>query len=92
MLVTEALVLLEIRRVVERELALPTEVKTTDRLVDDLGLDSLTLTTLAVELEDRFQILLSDDAAARIQTVGELVRMVVDRSAQAATARLEAAS
>jgi acyl carrier protein len=92
MMVTEALVLLEIRRVVERELTLPKEVKTSDRLVDDLGLDSLTLTTLAVELEDRFQILLSDDVAARIVTVGELVDLVIERARAAAAAHREAAS
>jgi acyl carrier protein len=76
---SEAVVLSEIRRVVERELALPRVVEGTDRLVDDLGLDSLTMTTLAVELEDRFQIILSDSEAARVQTVAELVRCVVER-------------
>ena len=50
MIVSEALVMLEIRRVVERELAMPREIQPTDRLGDDRGLDSLTLTTLAVEL------------------------------------------
>ena len=79
MIVSEALVMLEIRRVVERELALPREIQPTDKLVDDLGLDSLTLTTLAVELEDRFQIILSDEEATRIQTVAELARCVTMR-------------
>jgi acyl carrier protein len=83
-MVTEALVLLEIRRVVEREVSLLREVHFTDRLVDDLGLDSLTLTTLAVELEDRFRIILSDEEAAKVRTVGELVQMVVDRASHAA--------
>ncbi len=79
MIVSEALVMLEIRRVVERELAMPREIQPTDRLVDDLGLDSLTLTTLAVELEDRFQVILSDEDATRIQTVAELARCVTAR-------------
>jgi acyl carrier protein len=78
-MVSESMVMDEIRRVVERELSLPREVQPTDRLVDDLGLDSLTLTTLAVELEDRFQIILSDDEAARVETVGELTRLVASR-------------
>jgi acyl carrier protein len=76
---SEEVVLAEIRRVVERELALPHVVEGTHRLVDDLGLDSLTMTTLAVELEDRFQIILSDPEAARVQTVAELVRCVIER-------------
>jgi acyl carrier protein len=76
---SEATVLDEIRRVVARELESTRDIKLSDRLVDDLGLDSLTLTTLAVELEDRFQIILSDEEAMRIQTVGELTRMVTAR-------------
>jgi acyl carrier protein len=86
-MIEEALVLVEIRRVVERETALPRAVRDSDRLVEDLGLDSLTLTTLAVELEDRFQILLSDEEATRVQTVGELVRLVVARTTAAAAER-----
>ena len=35
--------------------------------------------TLAVELEDRFQIILSDDEAARVATVAELVQLVTAR-------------
>jgi acyl carrier protein len=80
-MIEEVLVLVEIRRIVERETALPREVRDSDRLIEDLGLDSLTLTTLAVELEDRFQIFLSDEEATRVATVGELVKLVVARSA-----------
>ncbi|MBC7541158.1 MAG: acyl carrier protein [Candidatus Sericytochromatia bacterium] len=69
----------EIRRVVESELAMPLDVRPTDRLIEDLGLDSLTLTTLAVALEDRFEVILSDEAATRIQTVGELAACVAER-------------
>ncbi len=80
MIVSESLVMVEIRRVVERELAAPRAIKPWDRLVDDLGLDSLTLTTLAVELEDRFQVILSDDDATRVRTVEELARCVAARA------------
>lgn len=80
MIVSEALVMAEIRRVVELELSAPRAIQPGDRLVDDLGLDSLTLTTLAVELEDRFEIILSDDDARQIQTVGELARYVAARA------------
>jgi acyl carrier protein len=84
-IVSEAQVLAEIRRVVERELQLPRPIEPTSRLVDDLGLDSLTLTTLAVALEDRFQVILSDEEATRIQTVEELARCVVSRAVAAAS-------
>ena len=89
MIVSEELVILEIRRVVEEELAAPRLVRPSDRLVDDLGLDSMTLTTLAVALEDRFQVLLSDDAATQVETVAELARCVV---ARVCNSRMEKAS
>jgi acyl carrier protein len=85
MTISETLVLLEIRRVVADEIALERQVEPSDRLVEDLGLDSMTLTTLAVALEDRFHVILTDDQATRIRTVGELVRCVVDRVSQRAT-------
>ena len=84
-------VLTEIRQIVERELEIARDVSPTDRLVQDLGLDSMTLITLAVALEDRFQILLSDEEATRIETVGELARCIVARVA-ASGADLEVAS
>jgi len=78
--VSESVVMLEIRRVVEGELELPRQVQPSDRLVEDLGLDSMTLTTLAVALEDRFQVVLTDDEATRIRTVAELARCVASRT------------
>lgn len=78
---SEESVVSEIRRVVKREVSTAREVRPSDRLVADLGLDSLTLTTLAVELEDRFQVILSDDEATRIETVADLARCVVLRRA-----------
>ena len=83
MIVSEAVVVQEIGRVIAREGLLRREIRPTDRLVDDLGLDSLTLTTLAVELEDRFQIILSDEQTARIRTVAELARCVAAQATAA---------
>jgi acyl carrier protein len=70
----------EIAQVVARELDIQRVLQPSDRLVEDLGLDSMTLTTLAVALEDRFQIILSDEEATRIRTIGELASCVVARS------------
>ena len=80
MSVSAAEVLTEIRRVVAREVSSPRELTGSDRLIDDLGLDSLSLTTLAVELEDRFEVYLSDEEATRVTTVDELVRCVLART------------
>ncbi len=46
------------------------------RLVEDLRLDSLKLLTLAIEVENRFRIRLSEEDEAGIVTVGDLVAAV----------------
>src|SRR5690349_16512623 len=46
------------------------------RLVEDLRLDSIRLLTLAVEVENRFRILLDETDEGGIQTVGDLVAVV----------------
>ena len=79
MSVSEETVLSEIKRVVEGELKLAAAITPQSRLVEDLGLDSLTMTTLAVELEDRFRVILSDDAAS-LRTVSELAKYVAERA------------
>lgn len=46
------------------------------RLVEDLGLDSLKLLTLTVEVENRFRIRLDEEKEARIETVADLVSAI----------------
>lgn len=46
------------------------------RLVEDLELDSLKALTLAVEVENRFQICFDPVIEAELETVGDLVRAV----------------
>jgi acyl carrier protein len=46
------------------------------RLVEDMELDSLKALTLAVEIENRFRILLTPEIEAEIATVGDLVEAV----------------
>jgi acyl carrier protein len=47
------------------------------RLKDDLEADSLDLFTLVQELDDSYGVVLPDDEAARITTVGEAVDCVL---------------
>ena len=49
------------------------------RLVEDLGLDSIRLLTLAAEVENRFRIVIEPEQEAGLATVGDLVRLVADR-------------
>ena len=43
-------------------------------LITDLGVDSASALVLLVELEDAFDVTLSDRAAANLRTVGDIVR------------------
>lgn len=72
-------VLAEIRRVLREELGLERVAQPRDDLVADLQLDSVGLLTLVVSLENRFRIVLSEEAAATVRTVADLVALVESR-------------
>ncbi|REK15951.1 MAG: acyl carrier protein [Planctomycetota bacterium] len=44
--------------------------------VNDLGADSLDTVELVMELEEEFDITIPDDAAEKIQTVGQAVQFI----------------
>ena len=50
------------------------------RLVDDLGMDSLDAAELVIALEQQFGIAVSDAEVARLETVGDMVTLVVERA------------
>jgi acyl carrier protein len=47
--------------------------------VEDLGLDSLDLVELILELEEEFDIRIADDEAQRIKTVADAIRYIEQR-------------
>ena len=48
--------------------------------VNDLGADSLDTVELVMELEDEFDIKIPDEEAEKIQTIGEAVEFIEQRS------------
>lgn len=76
----EAEVLDTIRAIARTELELEQPVDPGDDLLADLGLDSLGLTVLAVGLENRFRVKLSQEDAVDVRTVADLARLVVRRT------------
>jgi acyl carrier protein len=53
------------------------DLRVTDRLQDDLAIDSLAAMELMVALEDRFQLDLIERAATeRLQTVGDVLGLI----------------
>ncbi|WNG21119.1 acyl carrier protein [Cystobacter fuscus] len=77
----ELVVLDEIRRIVSHELEWSGPVEPVHHLMRDLQLDSLGLTVLAVELENRFRIRLSMEDSVSVVTVGDLMHLVASRMA-----------
>lgn len=45
-------------------------------LVDDLGADSLDAVELIMALEDEFDMVMEDDAAQNVKSVGDLVKYI----------------
>ena len=56
------------------------EVRRDQRLIEDLRLDSLQLLTLAVEVEDRFRIEIDEEDEEMLETVGDLVDLVLRKT------------
>lgn len=71
-----------IEAVVRRELGREVAVARHHALQAELALDSLSLLTLAVELEDRFRVKLNEEDAGSLSTVGDLAALVVRRAGE----------
>lgn len=52
------------------------EVTSEASFKDDLGADSLDVVELVMELEDEFELEISDEEAEKINTVGEVVEYI----------------
>ncbi|HLK99449.1 MAG TPA: acyl carrier protein [Myxococcaceae bacterium] len=74
-------VMAEIRRILGEELEWKGSVEPSHDLLKDLQLDSLGLTVLAVGLENRFRVKLSEEDAVGLATVEDLTKLVVTRVA-----------
>ena len=70
---TDGEVLGTLRRLARERLQLERELSEELRLVEDLGLDSLSQQVLAMEVENHFRICLDEEDEEEIRTVGDLV-------------------
>lgn len=52
------------------------KIKPESNFVNDLGADSLDTVELVMELEEEFDINIPDEAAEKIQTVGEAIKHI----------------
>jgi len=73
-------VLAKVRDHLSTELEVPPDqIAESTRFRDDLDADSLDLYELVMELEDTYRISVSEEEAARIETVGQAVDFVAGR-------------
>jgi acyl carrier protein len=70
----------EVRRIAEG--VLEREVDG-DPTLEELELDSLQRLSLAVALEDRFRVILSDVDAAKVERLSDLARLIAERGGAA---------
>jgi acyl carrier protein len=69
-----------VREHLSTELEVPAErIQLETRFREDLDADSLDLYELVMELEDRYEIRVSEEEAAEIETVGDAVDFVCER-------------
>lgn len=62
----------------------PADKITLDTKLEDLGIESLDRVEIAIELETEFDIRISDSAAGRFATVGDVTRHIDEALAEAA--------
>ncbi len=69
--------------IVSEQLGVSKEQITEDtHFVNDIGADSLDTVELVMELEEEFDINIPDDAAEKIQTVGEAIKYIDEAVSQ----------
>ncbi|MFN3700952.1 MAG: acyl carrier protein [Alphaproteobacteria bacterium] len=58
------------------------KVKAEASFIDDLGADSLDTVELVMAFEEEFNVEIPDDAAEKIQTVGDAVKFIEENSGE----------
>ena len=66
-----------VKKIVAEQLGVnEADIKNESAFVEDLGADSLDTVELVMELEEEFDINIPDDAAEKIQTVGQAIKFI----------------
>ena len=66
-------VLESVKRIVAEQMGLvPETIREHDALINDLGCDSLDVVEITMEVEDHFDICVSDEMQEKIRTIGDV--------------------
>lgn len=67
----------QVKQMIKNELGVPEEKITMEaKLAEDLGADSIDAVELIMNIEDEFNVQVSDEEAQNIKSVGDIVRFV----------------
>lgn len=67
-----------VSRILVKQLEIePEEIREETRVVEDLGADSLDIVELIMTLEERYNIIITNDQAAQLPTIGKIVDFIV---------------
>ena len=70
-----------VRTIICDQLAVESDkVTTTASFIDDLGADSLDIVELVMTMEEEFDLDISDEDAAKMKTVGDVVKYVASKA------------
>lgn len=75
--------LVKIMAVVDSRFADRTDITEEMGIVSDLGVDSLQVSEIIFEIEDRFEIKITEEEARTLRTVGDLIKMIVAKTSAA---------
>ncbi|RME01003.1 MAG: acyl carrier protein [Deltaproteobacteria bacterium] len=75
-------ILSEVGKILQEACGVRGPITSETRLAEDLALDSVGLLTLALEVENRYELFLEEDPLDPPQTVGDLVELVERRLAE----------
>ncbi len=79
MALTTAEIETKVIEIVSKQLGVAKEkITRSSSFVNDLGADSLDTVELVMEIEDAFDLSIPDDAAEKIQTVGDAIKYIED--------------
>ena len=71
-------ILEDVKQIVAEPLGIKREeIRAQHLLVEDLGCDSLTMVEITMEVEEHFDVSISDEQADRVRRVGDIVEGVV---------------
>lgn len=75
----EEAVYARMKRIIAEQLGVdPDKITGETSFVNDLGADSLDTVELVMELEEEFDIDIPDDAAEKLQTIGDVIRFILE--------------